>query len=496
MPTAKNNSRRIAAGIALLISGMLNCFGAVNVKDFGAKGDGANIDSRAINAAIQKVADDGGGTVIIPSGTYLSYSIRMKDHVNLHLETGARLVAAKVTDEYRYDLPEAGPEPQYQDFGHSHWQNSLIWGIGLEDVRISGFGTIDGSNLGNGYSTEALLDGLANKAIAFKDCRNVTIENVTIFKGGHFAILFTGTDGINVSGITIDTNRDGIDIDCCRNVKIIGCSVNSPQDDAIVLKASYALGRFVDTQDVTIIGCNISGYDVGSLLDATYKMPTSIYLQMGRSSDKTQHKGRIKLGTESSGGFKNVSITGCTFEYSGGLLIESVDGGIVEDIIATNLVMRHCSDSPVFIRLGERMRSPEGTAVGKIRRVNISDVISSEGDPSFNCIIAGTPGHPIEDIVLDNIRINTLGGKTMEEALRDIPEAVEKYPDPWLFGSNRDHCLPFSGMMLRHVNRIHIKGLYFSFEEKDSRKLFWIEDVHKAVFENIYSEGRKIKLRK
>ena len=142
------------------------------------------------------------------------------------------------------------------------------------------------------------------------------------------------------------------------------------------------------------------------------------------------------------------------------------------------------------------MRSPEGTAVGKIRRVNISDVISSEGDPSFNCIIAGTPGHPIEDIVLDNIRINTLGGKTMEEALRDIPEAVEKYPDPWLFGSNRDHCLPFSGMMLRHVNRIHIKGLYFSFEEKDSRKVFWIEDVHKAVFENIYSEGRKIKLRK
>ncbi len=217
---------------------------------------------------------------------------------------------------------------------------------------------------------------------------------------------------------------------------------------------------------------------------------------MGRSSDKTQHKGRIKLGTESSGGFKNVSITGCTFEYSGGLLIESVDGGIVEDIIATNLVMRHCSDSPIFIRLGERMRSPEGTAVGKIRRVNISDVISSEGDPSFNCIIAGTPGHPIEDIVLDNIRINTLGGKTMEEALRDIPEAVEKYPDPWLFGSNRDHCLPFSGMMLRHVNRIHIKGLYFSFEEKDSRKVFWIEDVHKAVFENIYSEGRKIKLRK
>jgi len=483
----------LAATLSLVAS--LAASAAVNVKDFGAVGDGKTLDTQAINSAISAAAEHGGGRVCVPPGQYLVHSIHLASHIDLHLEAGAVLIAAPVSEAGRFDLPEPGPVPQYQDFGHSHWENSMIWGIGLEDVRISGFGMIDGHRLGNGYRTEDLQDGLANKAISLKDCRNVTLSDITIYHGGHFAILATGVDNILIEGLTIDTNRDGIDIDCCRNVRILGCLVNSPHDDGIVLKASYALGKFRDTENVAINGCNLSGYNVGSVLDATYTAPVSIYVQMNWFTDRAYSAGRIKLGTETSGGFRNISVTNCTFDFCGGFFVESMDGGIVEDIVASNLVMRYCTDAPIFIRLGERMRSPEGTPVGVIRRVLISDVNASFSHPSYNNIISGTPGHCIEDITLRNIHLHSVGSLSPADAIPDIPEVEAKYPDPWMFGETRDKILPFKGMMLRHVRGVDIDGLHFSFDREDSRRLFWLDDARGIKYNNVTEEGKNVKIK-
>ena len=119
-----------------------------DVRAFGAKGDGKAIDTPAIIAAIEAAAAAGGGTVYFAAGTYASYSIRLKSHITLQLGAGATLLAAAPSPERgRYDLPEPNEHDLYQDFGHSHWQNSLIWGIGLEDVAILGPGRIDGAGL-------------------------------------------------------------------------------------------------------------------------------------------------------------------------------------------------------------------------------------------------------------------------------------------------------------------------------------------------------------
>ena len=107
------------------------------------------------------------------------------------------------------------------------------------------------------------MDGQGNKAIALKLCRNVRLAGFSVLNGGHFAVLATGVDNLEIDGLTIDTNRDGLDIDACRNVRIANTSVNSPNDDAIVLKSSYALGFARPTENVTITGCQVSGYDVG-----------------------------------------------------------------------------------------------------------------------------------------------------------------------------------------------------------------------------------------
>src|SRR5437588_3453590 len=181
----------------------------------------------------------------------------------------------------------------------------------------------------------------------------------------------------------IDTNRDGVDIDSCRNVRISNSSINTPNDDAITLKGSHALGAARPTENVTIVSSLVSGYDIGSLLDGTFKRTVK------QAPDRDGPTGRIKIGTESEGDFRNLTISNVVFDRSRGLALESVDGAHIEDIAISNITMREVSNAPIFIRLGNRMRAPEGTPVGSVRRVNISNVGVYDADPQYGSIISG-----------------------------------------------------------------------------------------------------------
>ncbi len=401
--------------------------GVYDVKTFGAKGDGKTLDTVAINKTIDTAAAAGGGTVYFPAGNYLSVSIHLKSNIALYLDQGATIVAANTSKDAQYDPPEPNQWEAYQDFGHTHWHNSLIWGENLTNVSILGPGTIWGKGLvrtGNqsrtqqqndaltanranepktefGYPNprDAVEPGWGNKSIALKNCRNVLIRDITIFHGGHFAILATGVDNLTIDNIKIDTNRDGIDVDACKNVRISNCTVNSPFDDGICPKSSFALGYARATENVTITNCQVSGYDEGTLLDGTYKR--DFRNQNGTFSPT----GRIKFGTESNGGFKNITITNCVFDYCRGLALESVDGALLEDVTISNITMRDISNSPFFLRLGGRLRGPQGATVGALRRVIISNVIVYNAEPRYASIISGIPGHDIENVTVNNIRI-------------------------------------------------------------------------------------------
>ena len=173
----------------------------------------------------------------------------------------------------------------------------------------------------------------------------MVLRDFAILQGGHFGILATGVDNFTIDNLRIDTNRDGMDIDCCRNVRISNCIVNSPWDDAICLKSSFGLGHARATDIVTITNCVVSGsFAPGSLLDGTFKP-----LPAGERIPRT---GRIKFGTESNGGFKNITITNCTFDGCQGLALETVDGALLEDVSITNLTMRDIISAPIFMRLG------------------------------------------------------------------------------------------------------------------------------------------------
>jgi len=438
-----------------------------NAKDFGAKGDGKTLDSRSINKAIAAAAAAGGGAVYLPAGNYLSGSIHLKSNITLFIDQGATITAAPVNAANEYDEEEPGPGNEYQDPGHSHWHNSLIWGEDLHDVAILGQGLINGKNLYRSSFRDSKQS--ANKAIALLRCINVTIRDISILHGGWFAILATGVDNFTLDNVKMDTNRDGVDIDCCRNVRVSNCYVNSPYDDAICLKSSYALGYARPTENVTITNCQVSGYDEGTLLDGTYKRTEN-------PKYKFSPVGRIKFGTESNGGFKNIAISNCIFEYCRGLALESVDGALLEDVTVTNITMRDVVRDPIFIRLGARMRGPAGTPVGAIRRVIISNIVAYNVDTTGVCTIAGIPGHYIEDITLNNIRIYHKGGGSKEESKKPIPEMEDKYPEPGMF-----HVTPAYGLFIRHAKNIKVMDVEINLLQTDGRPPLKLDDT-KDIF--------------
>jgi polygalacturonase len=441
-----------------------------NVVDYGAKGDGKTLDSPAINKAIEEAAANGGGTVFFPAGDYLSVSIRLKSNISFYLDQGATIVAASTDDGYKYDAPEPnmwGDSLKYQDFGHSHWHNALIWGEHLENISILGPGMIWGKGL---VRSTSKIPGSGDKSISLKWCRNVILRDVSILHGGWFGILATGVDNFTIDNLKIDTNRDGMDIDCCANVRVSNCYVNSPRDDGICLKSSFGLGVARATENVTITNCQVSGYQEGSLLDGTYIKDESRASRGGPT-------GRIKFGTESNGGFKNITISNCVFDYCRGLALESVDGALLQNVTISNISMRDIVNAPIFLRLGQRMRGPADAKIGEIRRVMISDVVVYNANPKNGVIISGDPGHDIKDVRLSNIRIYYKGGGTVEQAAREVPGFEETYPEPSRFG-----ILPSYGFFIRHVDGIQLNNIEVSFMEKDLRPAFFLDDVKNADF--------------
>ena len=476
-----------------------------DVRSFGARGDGTTLDTAAINAAIEAAAQAGGGTVLFPAGRYLSFSIHLRSNVALYLDAGSVIVAADPAEaQGQYDAAEPNPWDAYQDFGHSHWHNSLIWGEGLENLSITGPGRIWGKGLtrqgpGANRPTKsgdmpdslkgadpmgerarkneafgANMAGKGNKAIALKNCRNVVLRDFSMLKCGHFALLATGVDNLTIDNLTVDTERDGFDIDCCRNVRIANCAVNTPNDDGICLKSSYALGAPHFTEHVTITNCQVSGFDLGTLLDGTFKK-TQI-----EAPDKEGVCGRIKLGTESNGGFRNIGIANCVFEHCRGFAIESVDGAIIEDVTVDNLAMRDLTTAPLFIRLGRRMRAPEGTKVGAVRRVNISNVVVSQANAPYASIVAGLPEAPVEDVRISNITIVHGGGGTAADARREVPEHPDHYPEPSMFG-----VTPAWGLYVRHARGFDVHHADLRTAAPDGRPPVLLHDVAGAGFDHV-----------
>jgi len=462
--------------IALITSHvMAQSLGVFNVRDYGAKGDGKTLDSPAINAAIEAAVNEGGGQVLLPAGIYLSGSIRLKSNIDLHLAAGCTLLAAPASMK-AYDESESfGGFPEYQDGGHTYFHNSLIWAEGQQNISITGHGMIDGKGLTkkdteHAGNVQGGSIGTGDKAIALKLCRRVTLRDITIYRGGHFGIIMTGCDLSTIDNVTIDTNRDGFDIDCCKYMTITNCRINTPSDDALVLKSSYALKKPVLCEHIAISNCNITGYKCGTLLDGTY-VPEPVGWVCGR----------FKLGTESNGGYRNISLTNCTFMYSSGLAFEEVDQGKMENIVVSNITMSHVHHYPIYITTGCRNRGPkEVTRYSSARDIQISNVVADDCDSLCSIIVTGMKEEPVRNIWLSNIRLYFKGGGTKGLVNKDYREQGTNYPEPKFAG-----WTPAYGLYARHVEGLHVRDVTFRYERPDYRPAVVLDDVKGATLKDI-----------
>ncbi len=476
-----------------------------NVRSFGATGDGKTVDTPAINRAIEEVAKAGGGTLVFPAGTYLCFTIRLKSKVDLYLSQGCTIQAAdspKVGETTGYMggvYDAAGPaEPwsPYQDFGHGHWKNSLFYAENEHDFAVTGPGLIFGKGLSHGIAREvrggytpfrAEQEGVGNKTFGLRNCRNVLLRDFKLLKGGHFAVLATGVDNLTLDNLLVDTDRDGFDIDCCRNVRVSNCTVNSPWDDAICPKSSYALGYARPTDNVTIANNYVTGcYVLGSVIDGTWKR----YSDSVTDTNVTQ-QGRIKCGTESNGGFRNLTITGNVIEGCKGISLETSDGAFLEDVAITGNTMRDIVDAPLFLRLNRRNRGPKETMrKGTLRRIVISNLVSYNSAAATSSIFSGVPDNMIEDVKISNCyfaheglpkRMRVHWGEKYEPMpdwrTIKVPEKEDAYPELLQFGPTPSH-----GFFIRHLKNLEMSHVEIAPQTADPRPAFWLEDVNRADF--------------
>jgi len=434
-----------AAGLFCLLTGAA-AFGAeqlYDVRDYGAKPDGKTLCTKSIQQAIDRCTADGGGTVYLPPGAFLSGTIYMKSNVTLRLAAGSILLGST-------DLKDYPPTvPALRSYTDNYTDKSLIYGEKLERVAIVGEGVIDGQGAAfkGPYKVRPYM-------IRLVECRHVTVQDVTIRNSPMWVQHYLACDDVRLSGLSVRSrvngNNDGIDIDCCQRVVISDCNVDSG-DDAIVLKSTSAR----PCRNVVVNNCVLS-----SLCNA------------------------LKMGTESNGGFENIVISGCSIYDTGlaGVALEIVDGGTMDRVVVSNITMDGVG-APIFLRLGNRARpfkeGSEKPGIGSIRNVTISNVEAVRANPN-GCAISGLPEAKIENVTLSNLRLSFAGGGTWQDAARAIPENPTAYPEYSMFGR-----LPAYGLYCRHVKGLRLHNVQLQTAKPDLRHALVCDDVEDLVVDGL-----------
>lgn len=424
----------LAAGALLVVPGTAAA-ATYDVRDYGATGNGSSNDTPAIQRAIDAASAAGGGTVLFPSGTYQSRNtIHLRSDITLRLNAGATIRGASNDD---YDSPEANPDDAYQDYGHSHFHNAMIYGDRLSNIAFVGAGVIDG---GGNLITGNPDDGEADKIISLTRCHGLTVgDGLTLRRGGHFAMLINGCTDVTSDRLTIDTatDRDGWNVISTTNVRITGANI-AANDDALVFKSDYALGAKLSNGDVSVTDSHLSARCCNALM----------------------------FGSETCGDFTGYDFQRITIDGAdkSGLGMVSMDGAVISDVHYKDITMTNVR-AAITQKIGTRRRCGNNPGVGRIHDITYDDITSSgQSGNNFTATLWGESGadNKISHVRFTNVDLTVPGGSG------SVSTAVPNN-DPNNYNPNSIGTRPAYGWYLRNVNDVRFTGGSVRFDDSDAR---------------------------
>ena len=442
-----------------------------NIKTYGAIGDGVAMNTVALQKAIDTCSESGGGVVWIPAGKFVIGTVHIKSNVTLSLDHGAELLGSQDINDYPVDKLSRAREGQSQ---------CLLYAKDATHIRFEGLGIIDGRGTHVAFPRRRPGQRGDNRPrlLRFENCENLVFSGLTFKRPAFWGLHLIDCSTIHFDAITLrfrnnNFNNDGLDLDGCENVLIENCDLETG-DDAICLKSSRNPCR-----NIVVRNCRM-----------------------------TSNTAALKFGSSSHGGFIDVSVTNCYFYDCpmGAMKLALVDGGRLENIEISRIVMKNVG-CPIFIRLGNRgstFGKGGKVPVGSLKNIRISDVVAEvtvedrvkateavykgikvnttpgvtdkEKSKAGPIMIAGIPGHTIENVVLENVKISYPGHGTEEDAKRVVPEDENRYPEQFFFG-----VLPAWGAYIRHAKNVEFKNVELTLRGSDARQKIVLDDVEGFV---------------
>jgi polygalacturonase len=454
-----------------------------NIIRMGANPDGKTDNTMIIQKAIDEASKSGNGKVIFPAGRFVTGVIHLKSNVEIHLAENAYWLGSPKRSDY-------GPKDA----------SGLIVANNQHHISITGKGVIDGQGdqlikdmyrmltLGTLEDTEWQVCNIYGQTrpeernrpriIALNDCDSLLIKGITIRNGLCWVQDYRNCTNLIMDSIQVESttcvNNDGIDLVDCKNVRVTNCRINA-DDDGICFKSHDRNSR---CENIYVANCTV------------------------RSSASA-----IKFGTASWGGFKNITVRDITVydTFRSAIAIESVDGGILEDVNVSNIKAMNTGNA-IFIRLGHRNKD---SVISQLRNVHISNISVEipatkpdkgypEEGPEFNyphnvypSSITGIPGHPVENVTIENVEIFFPGGGDTEVAnmpidyLSNVPERIASYPEFSMFGE-----LPAWAFFIRHVDGLKMKNISIKSKSNDYRPAFVVDNATKLNFSGVKIEEK------
>lgn len=439
----------------------------INILNSGAIPDSITLNTQVIQSAIDQLYIEGGGTVVIPTGKFLTGTLYLKDNVELNLEPGAILYGSTNPTDYPENELKVKPGTG----------KALIYANGQKNISITGKGTING--LGNSKVWRRGDNAKGRPLIIyFVDCTNVLVKDVNLINSAFWVSFYLGCNYLTINKVKVysygNHNNDGIDIDS-KNVVVSNCIIES-DDDALCFKSILSdrpCENIVATNCVLSSNCNA-----------------------------------IKFGTASHGGFKNISVNNCIIKRpvednlrlwyksiegidSGntvisGIALEMVDGGIMDQVKISDIIMDGVQ-TPIFIKLGDRNRY--NNVPGKLKNIQINNIIAKNAS-LISSSITGYPGHNIKNVDISNIDITYKGGGTMKHYKYVVPENEKGYPENRMFGN----YLPAYGFFIRHVEGLKMQNINLSLSKPDARSVIRMYDVSDIKISNFKADNPSSKV--